>query len=406
MKRILFVDDEENVLQGLKVMLHSLRGAWTMMFAQSGQEALDIMEKEEPFDVVVSDMHMPGMHGAEFLKKVMEVSPQTVRFVLSGNLDGETLVRSSCVAHQILAKPCDSNVLRSVIARAFTLRERLNDCSLKEALLEMGSLPSVPVIYWEILNEINSPEPSIERVGKIIEKDPGMSAKVLQIVNVHAGPGRHVSNIPEAVSILGLDNMKSFVLMAEIFSQYEQDKAPEGFSIDDLWQHGLSVGQYAKIITEFETDDKETQDQAYTAGLLHDIGLLILASKLPQEFRRAMDFAAERQIPLQQAEKDLFGATHAEVGGYLLDLWGLPDPVVSAISNHFYPSATPDETYESFDDTDFTPLTAVHVANYFSEDNEVGPSGAIPAQVDTVHLDRLGLSDKLTIWWDMCLRFT
>lgn len=397
---ILFVDDDENILHGLKVMLHSMRSSWNMFFAESGAKGLEVLEKEGPFQLVVSDMHMPGMHGTEFLGKVIERYPSTIRFVLSGNLDHETLVESSTVAHQVISKPCDPHHLRNIIMRVLSLGDQLTECTLKQTLLEMGALPSIPVVYWEVVNEVNSPEPSIERIGHIIEKDPGMSAKVLQIVNVHTGPGVRISNICEAAALLGLENIKSFVLMVEIFSQYEQSKLAEGINLDDLWQHGLVVGQYAKAISEFEGGDKKTLDDSYTAGLLHDIGLLMLASQLPDEFLRATAYSREKFVPLQQAEKELFGATHAEIGGYLLDLWGLPDPVVEAISHHFFPSGSPDRGYESFDEPTFSPLTAVHMANYFCEDEE--EVDAAKAEVDTFYLEKLGLSDRVPIWWDIC----
>ena len=402
MKRILFVDDEENVLRGLKLMLHGMRGYWDMQFAHSGEEAVALLDKDNPFEIVVSDMQMPGMDGEELLRRVMEESPQTVRFVLSGNLDTETLIKASSVAHQVLAKPCDPHHLRNVLTRAMSLRDQLKESTLRTALLEMGTLPSVPVVYWEIMNEINSPEPSIERVGKIIEKDPGMSAKVLQIVNVHSGPGQRISSISEAASLLGLESIKTFVLVAEMFSQAEDSSAPEGFDLDQLWRHGLQVGEYAQAIAESEGVDQKIIDDSYTAGLLHDVGLLILASKMPDQFTAAYNLAKEEGISLQQAEKDLYGATHAEVGGYLLDLWGLPDTVVEAISYHYFPSAKPVIGYESTDENAFSPITAVHIANYFCEDEDSANVEYASATVDNTHLVELGLSDKITIWWDVC----
>jgi HD-like signal output (HDOD) protein len=401
-KRILFVDDEENVLHGLKLMLHAMRGYWDMQFAQSGADAIALLDPDNPFEIIVCDMHMQGMDGEELLKRMMEVSPQTVRFILSGNLDTNTLIKASSVAHQVLAKPCDPHHLRSVLTRAMSLRDQLGESSLRTALLEMGTLPSVPVIYWEIMNEINAPEPSIERVGKIIEKDPGMSAKVLQIVNVHSGPGQRITSISEAASALGLENIKTFVLVAEMFSQAEDAVAPEGFDLDQLWRHGLQVGEYAQAIAQVEVEDQKVIDDSYTAGLLHDVGLLILASKLPEEFSAAYNLAKEKKISLQQAEKDLYGATHAEVGGYLLDLWGLPEPVVEAISYHYFPSAKPAGGYEMSSEVAFSPITAVHIANYFCEDEDSSNVEYAIASVDSTHLVELGMSDRISSWWDVC----
>lgn len=402
MKRVLFVDDEENVLQGLKVMLYPMRSSWNMEFAQGGDAALELLEKGPEYDIVVTDIHMPGLHGVELLKILIERSPETVRFVLSGNLNSDTLVEAASVAHQVIAKPCDPDHLRAVIARAFTLRERLADSSIKKALLGLGTLPSVPVLYWEIVNEVNSPEPSIDRVAKIISKDPGMSAKVIQLVNAHTGPKNRLASIAHAAKSLGLDQIKNFVLMAEIYSGVDQSQIANGFSVDQLWKHGLEVGGYAKRVADFETEDRKMIDDSYTAGLLHDIGLLILASKMPDEFEEVFEYANECGVTLFEAEREKLGATHAEFGAYLLDLWGLPDPVVKAICLHYFPSGSPEELYEFNPKEGFSPLTAVHIANYFSEEQDLTESDYGRAELDMVYLERAGLGDRPDVWWDIC----
>lgn len=402
---VLFVDDEDNVLQGLKVMLHAMRNEWRMDFASSGEEALrKIDENEEIFEVVVTDMHMPGMHGDAFLEKVAEASPQSVRFVLSGNLNGEVLAQAGAVAHQIVAKPCDPHHLRGLLSRAFNLDNRLPECGLKEALFHMCGLPSVPVVYWDLQNEMNSPEPSVERVGQIIEKDPSMSAKVLQVANSAHGSDRRISNIAEAVSLLGVDNIRSFILMAGIFETADQSQMPRGFSLEKLWEHGMKVGEYSQRITENECEERSVIDDAYTAGLLHDIGLLILATKMPDEFRAMLKLMEGEKMSMQRAEKEIFGASHAEIGGFLLDLWGLPEVIVEAISYHVYPSSRPEKSYkfDVDDEEQFAPLTAVHVANYLCEEQDTKIESKAKIAVDIVYLDKVGVSEKLDFWWDIC----
>lgn len=404
-KRVLFIDDEENVLHGLKVMLHTMRNEWDMAFAAGGEKGLELIAAaEEPFEVVVTDMHMPGMHGDAFLHKVMEASPQSVRFVLSGNLNSDTLARAGAVAHQIIGKPCDPHHLRALLTRAFALENRLPECPLKDTLFQMCGLPSVPLVYWDLQNEMNSPDPSIERVGQIIEKDPSMSAKVLQVANsASTNSARRLSSITEAVAMLGVENIRSFILMAGIFETADQSRMPRGFSLEKLWEHGMRVGEFAKRITALESEDKRLIDDAYTAGLLHDIGLLILATKMPEPFAQTLRLTEDANMSLLKAEKQVFGATHAEIGGFLLDLWGLPEAIVEAISYHLYPSATPDKAYEIVEDPDaFTTITAVHVANYLCEDQDVMVQDTAKAEIDNVHLEEIGLSDRLEAWWDCC----
>lgn len=402
MKRILFVDDDENLLKSLKVVLHSMRGLYDMTFVLRAEDAVEMLGSEDVFDLIVSDMHMPGMGGVELLTRFKERSPGTVRLVLSGNLDPQTLSEASSVAHQILAKPCESQHLRSVITRTAVLRERFAKCSLTEQLVQLGSLPSAPLVHWEIVNEMQAPEPSISRIGEIIEKDPGMSAKVLQIVNVHSGPSLPISNITEAVEIIGLEHLQSFVLVSELFSQASENASVRNFALDVLWQHGLRVAEWAKTIAEMQMESKSTVDDSYTAGLLHEVGLLILASELPDELERAVAHAAERKMTLQQAEQDIFGVTHAELGGYFLDLWGLPQSVVDAIAYHYFPSHRPEGSYVEESDSEFTPVTAVHVANYFCEERGDQTLDYGDPQLDVEHLEKLGLMEQTSMWWDVC----
>lgn len=401
MKRVLFVDDEQNLLDGLKHMLHPMRSSWDMGFATSGQEALDLMEREPGHDVIVADLHMAGMMGAELLGRVRDQFPEVVRIVLSGKLNAETLSEASGVGHQILAKPCDPDNLRNVLSRAFTLRERMEKSTVKDTLLRMGTLPSVPALYWMIVEEINAPYPTIEKVAQIISKDPGMTAKVLKLANTR-GPANRISDIVQATHALGLENLKSFVLAAELFSDIRQDGQSLAFDVDALWQHGLSVSEYAKKIADHEVDNQQIVDDSYTSALLHDIGLLILASKLPDEFERALTHAREENTTLMQAERAVLGATHAEVGAYLLDLWGLADDIVKAISHHFFPSGEPNELYVFEEEEEFTPLTAVHVANYFCEDEEASEEDFGKAELDMDYLERLGLDSNVSRWWDLC----
>ncbi len=401
MKRVLFVDDEENLLNGLKHMLHRMRSSWHMSFVTGGEQALSLMEDEPEYDVVVSDLHMPGMHGAEFLKHVCEKFPEVIRIVLSGNLGAESLTEAAGVAHQILAKPCDPDHLRNILARAFTLCERMENSTVKTTLMRMGTLPSVPVLYWRIMEEISSAEPSVEKVAQIISKDPGMTAKVLKLVNSHTSPKDRVSNIMYATHMLGLENLKSFVLVAELFENVRQEELSESFDVDALWQHGLTVGECARSIAEFETTDRRIIDDSYTAGLLHDIGLLILASKLPDEFDEVLQEARNNGITLIQAEKNVLGVTHAEVGAYLLDLWGLAEDIVRGISHHFFPSGDPDEMYTLEEEENFTALTAVHAANYFCEE-ETATDEYGKAELDMVYLQGLELDGNVSHWWDLC----
>jgi HD-like signal output (HDOD) protein/ActR/RegA family two-component response regulator len=399
---VLFVDDEEHILKGLKLAFHGARSSMGVHTASSGEEALGLLDQQPDIAMIVTDLHMPKMDGIELLKTTMHDHPDVVRCMLSGNLTGESTIQASQYAHQMLTKPCETNHLRDVVIRALAVRKRLDEFSLKDELLSLGGLPSIPTQYSQIVAELDAPKPSMDRLTEIIRRDPAMSLKVLQVVNSHSTAGHEISDIDLAVRYIGLDSLKSFVLMAELFTGQDDLESQFGFNTDDLWNHGIQVGEYASAIAETETEDPEILGRCYTAGLLHDLGVLFFASKLPERFAEALKHAEESKKTLMQAEKDLFGATHAEIGGFLLDLWGLAMPVVNAITYHYFPSGAPEEVYMVHEHMEVDPLLVVHVANYFSEDQDSMGDDAISLSADVDYLEKMHSLEKLDHWWDVC----
>ena len=149
MKNILFVDDEPVLLDGLRRSLRSMRNEWTMMFAGSGEEALKVLE-QAPFDIVVSDMRMPKMDGAQLLNEVQRRYPHIVRIVLSGYSDKEMIFHSIRATHQFLAKPCEPEQLKTTIRRACALQDVLKNEVLRALVTGMPAIPSLPTILLEI----------------------------------------------------------------------------------------------------------------------------------------------------------------------------------------------------------------------------------------------------------------
>jgi HD-like signal output (HDOD) protein len=393
MKRILFVDDEPNVLQGLQRMLRPLRNEWDTAYAGNGQEALSLLA-QSPFDVVVSDMRMPGIDGAQLLNEVMKRYPHMVRIVLSGHSDQQSILRSVGAAHQYLSKPCDADTLKNTVARACGLRELLADKTLTELVAQMNSLPSLPSLYVEVMQELQSPDGSLQKVGQIISKDVGMSAKILQLVNsAFFGLRRHVSSPSEAAVFLGVDTVRALVLSVNIFSQFDRTGV-RGFSIEALWTHSSITGALAKQIAKAEGAESKTVDYAFMAGLLHDAGRLVLAANLPAQYSETLFWMRAQKVPLSDAERERFGTTHAEVGAYLLGLWGLPDPIVEAIAYHHRPDQCLERT--------FSPLTAVHVANALEREGRAQDADEIASQVNVDYLADVGLTNRLEAWRDIC----
>ncbi|MBI2423762.1 MAG: HDOD domain-containing protein [Candidatus Hydrogenedentes bacterium] len=402
--RILFVDDEPNVQQGLRRMLHSVGREWELVFAGSAHEALMALEQNGPFDILVSDMNMPDMDGVELFLTVKDRFPETIRFALSGPASSDMMLRASCFTHQYLTKPCDPRHLQYLLARSLALRSHFKNNAITSKLNALGSLPSIPAVYQEIMSEMQSSEPSVSKVARIIEKDGALSAKVLQIVNsAYVGLRYEISSLQQAASLMGLERLRALVLMAEVFKVKNLKPFPRRFNLDKLWRHCIKVGLCARIIAEQECDDKKTVERAYTAGLLHDIGLIVLATTLPDELRLVLQRCETEKASLFEVEQAIFNTTHAEVGGYLLELWGLPDPVVEAVAFHAHPAAYPDMTLLSMgEEIPFHPVTAVHVANYFCTDANSASGDREGGEVDTYYLECVKATSKISQWWDAC----
>lgn len=394
MKSILFVDDEPNILEALQRMLFPLQREWAMSFASSGALALEMI-KSKRFDVIVSDMRMPGMDGAQLLSEVKECSPDTLRFVLSGQSESEVVYRSVGEAHQFLSKPCNPKMLKECVDKAFALRDLLESDQIKSVVSKIGVLPPVPKVYDKLCKVLRSQESSITEVGHVIETDPAMTAKILQVTNsAFFGLRREVSTVAQAVTLLGLNTIKALVLARGMFAPIEKAKLPKNFSIDLLWKHSMIVGAYAQAICLTEDISKEISGNAYTAGLLHDAGELVFAASCPRDYTHICDYAIVNDIELAEAEKTLLGCTHGEVGAYLLGIWGLPHPIVESVTYHHRPSESIGKS--------FSPLTAVHIADVLAFQDYAETFNHPLPQIDLQYIQRLDMENHLSTWRDAC----
>lgn len=385
-KYILFVDDEQQILDGLRDLLRKERRQWEMVFALGGVAALEELEKR-PFDVVVSDMRMPGMDGVAFLQTVKERHPAVARIVLSGHAEQDMVLRALPVAHQYLAKPAQADSLRAVIQRACELRDVLVDPKIRELVGKLDSLPSLPASYWELTRALANPDVSLAEVTKIVEKDPGLSAKVLQIVNsAFFGLPQKTASIGRAVSYLGLQTIKAIAVSVQVFAAAGQSTEVQGFSIEAFQDNALLVAEVSKQIVR----DGTRSEDAFTAGLLRDTGKLILAFSSPQKFSEAIAEAAAKERALWVVEKEIFGVSHADVGAFLLGTWGLPLPMVTAVAFHHAPEAA------LSGDGDL--IIAVHVADALVESVLSPHRSVATSALDVSTLEKLGVGAELQAW--------
>jgi len=382
MKRILFVEDNELLLQLYGMMLSSKSDQWETTTAPDGQAAMELL-RQSAFDVVASDMQMPGMSGIELLTEVRKLHPQTSRIILSGASDQAAAATSMNCIHLFIPKPFDVKTLKATLSRIYSLDAYLKDDKLRSLAGKLRTLPSFPVIYLEIIKQIESPNSSVQNIAKIIAKDPGITAKILQVANSAAfGLAENISDPIDAVQQLGMTTVRSLALSAQVFSSFNPGQLKH-FSAEVLWSHLMKCGELARAIIRSESADFAEGEDAFTAGLLHGIGRLMLADSLPEEFEKALVLAETDKIPLHEAEQKIFGATHTGLAAYLFGLWGLPASIIEAVAFHHTP--------EKSDLKKFSTLTAVHVANALCDEAEA-------ASLNLDYLAEIGMAHRLDDW--------
>ncbi len=316
MKRILFVDDQPAALQGLRLRLHRVSGKWELGWADNGPLAIEQMQRE-PYDVVVTDLRVPGMDRAKLLEILSTRWPQTIRIVLSGYADPLQTMRAVPLAHQYLHNPYEPQQLEDVIDRCIQLHELLHG----------------PRIYSALRGIVNDENVTVSEVARLVGADPALAARVLQIVNsAFFRLARRITKIEQAVSYLGFTVIRNIAMSVEVFSQWPSN-ASGHLKQAKLQAHVRAVAAAARALTV----KTPIADDTMLAGLLHDIGYGVLAQERPAELSASVELAAAAAIPLHEAEFRLVGASHAEIGAYLLGIWGLPYSVIEAVAHHHEP---------------------------------------------------------------------
>jgi putative nucleotidyltransferase with HDIG domain len=364
MKRVLFVDGAVRALEGLKRMLRPLRHEWVMEFAAGGREALRHLT-ESNYDVLVTSIDIPEIDGAALLSEAIRICPQTVRIVLCGEDGPDAILRSVSLAHQYLVKPCDAHTIQATVEKALALRRILDLPSLAGLIGRMKSLPSPPAIYYRLMHAVLNENIAVAELGSIIAQDLAMTAKVLQLVNSPLfAPSRVIATPEQAVIYLGIEMVRALAITESIFCQFGTRNHP-GFSPEELRDHSFQVATLARKIAKERRLAPQFVDDVYLGGLMHDIGKLVLGSNFPGEYREVVRCFGDSEA-LRETERRLFGTTHAEVGAYLLWLWGMPASVAGIVAQH----------HPAIEDTGATePAAIVHLADRIIRGGESAPDG-------------------------------
>lgn len=339
--KVLFVDDETRVLEALERVLFELEEGWQTCFLNSGEAALAELSRE-PYDVVVSDLRMAGMDGVALFTRIADSYPRTIRIVLSGHSDEEAALRMAHVAHQFLAKPCAAATLHQVIARTEQLTRLLPDRKLQTLVGQIGSLPSPAHFYRDLaqLGEESDAANTAGAMARLIKQDPAMTAKLLQVASsAFFNTPAIVADVESAIMRLGFRTVQNLAHALGGVHPARPSALPTATAIEQLQQRSLRTAQLAASMARLPED----ASAAYIAGLLCDVGQLVLISACPERQYVNQAEAAQRGIAPHQAELSTWGVTHAEIGAYLLGLWGLPFQIVEAVAHHHAPTRSDDD---------------------------------------------------------------
>lgn len=376
MIRILFVDDDPNVLEAMQRTMHRMRGEWNMEFVTSGAAGLDSLAKK-PADVIVSDMRMPGMDGWELLAEVKRLYPQTVRLVLSGQADPGAIMRLVGTAHQYMAKPGESAALKAAIAQTQLLKQLLSSDRLALLVGGVGALPSCPKAFQEISTCLRQPNASISHAARIISRDIAMTANVMKLVNSSFfGARQSITSIDRAVAYLGLDTLVALVLGHSLFNSGGSSDR----TLDGLWQHSLETATRVRAIALHEKLPRARVEEAFLGGMLHDVGRVVFATR----------YANDASANSNDRTVEEISQRHAEVGAYLLGLWGFPSHIVAAVALHHTPSLRADTGLD---------LTAlIHIADRLTRVRSGQGVRPVELGIEPGLLEALGLADRLSQW--------
>ncbi|MDB6037222.1 MAG: hypothetical protein JWM99_1063 [Verrucomicrobiales bacterium] len=381
--RILFVDDDPQ-MQELYQMLGAYLGEdYDAYVAPGGAHALKLLE-EMPMDIIVSDLAMPEMSGREFLTRVVAKFPESIRIVISGHADQLTVAQCLMFGHRYFQKPFLLENFTATLKRICRLKYLVGSDKIKRVVCGLGALPTPPDTYLRLSETLNSPDSSIDDITRIVLEDPGLTVKVLQIVNsAEFGIARRINTPSEAVQIIGYEILRALMLSVQAFKFYD-NKPPKSLSVTQLWNHSLRTAVAAKRLARFEKLSPDDSEAAFVSGLLHDIGKLVLAVNADSEYEILIKRSHTESLPIEVLEQMVFGASHAHIGAYLLGLWGLPDLVVDTVEAH--------HSLGMQKSKGFSVATAVHLAQCLE------PAGKRITNVDHQYLEQIGVPENIGVW--------
>lgn len=391
--KILFVDDEKKVLSSLKRLFYNKKEEWKMDFVLGGRDALKQVREIE-YDIVISDMHMPGIDGAYLLEQIQTISPYTLRFILSGYSDIDLVKKTLKVTHKFFHKPCPKDKLEKIINRVVFLRKLLPDKSLREKINQIGVLPCNPLIYAMLVEALSKSD--LKRFQDTLYYDVCMFLNLFKIImNSFFVEAKGIYSFFKLLHNIDLSIMETVFLSQEIFLNYS-DFMFKDFSINEIWRHSRLVAYLSKAIAQSFYKDYKFIEDCFIAGLLHDVGILLMLLIFKERY---LNFLKNNfyKSDFEKKEIDEFKCSHALLGAYLVGIWGANVNIVEAIAFHANPSLIKKKK--------LSPLSIIHFAGIFAFKNLNPLVGKSDINVDFGHYENIVSYATLKMWKNICENF-
>jgi HD-like signal output (HDOD) protein len=325
--KVMFVDDERRILDGIEMMLFDQVDDWNLSFYQSGHDALEHLARE-PVDVIVSDMRMPGMSGEDLMRMVKDRHPEVIRIVLSGQVEAEVAERVLVNVHDFLSKPTEAEQLIGTIRRALSLARSGRPDALRRMVGALDGLPPRPSTYLKLRAAMQDPDCGLSDLADILDEDISMAATLLHLANsAYFARGHRVDKLVDAVGRLGSDIVAAVALSAGAMMSF----ATPGLDLEALNEHAM------KVVGIIGSSLQQPRHLELEAAALHPIGSVLMASAFPSRYLSAQQLATSEGIAPATAEERVFGFSHAHAGAYLLNMWNLDPTVPAAIDSMHQP---------------------------------------------------------------------
>ncbi len=390
--KILFVDENSEQLTELEALLANELDRWDISYVEDGLSAIEKLENEK-FDVVVTDLHMPIIDGHQLLVIVRERFPSVIRIVLSDSNNQKDILEVAPLVHRFITKSSSVNLLKRTIENTLYIHVDLDNSAIRKVLIKTTSLPSVPIVYNTLMEQIEHADFSLKDAADLISSDAGLAANILKHVN-HLGLDCEVSDIDQAVTLLGLDVIRGIALTTHIFHSVGDINIPH-FSLKEYMEQSFLTALFAKQIVLIEEESRHLADEAFIAGLLHQLGTLVFVTNFPEKYSAVLERVFNADRPIISVEDNLLGISHPKVGAHLLALWGMSESILNGVA--FY--AAPSE----IEYREFSTITAVYAAvkmakYYMSHDvNDVEQIAPYDFSSDT-YLTVNGLEEQCSRW--------